>query len=112
MIKLKMPFKYGIIHIEKELDFVFKIGTLEDATEEILKCDLFEADSQNPYDVNVAILYSAYLIGCQKKYKKPKYKLEHATFWMEHMSRESQTLFLKAVQELLGKMSGKGEKKK
>lgn len=121
-MKLKVPFKTWRILTERELDFIFTIGTLETATEEILKCDLWEVGDQNPYDVNVAILLAGYQIGCEKKRKSnifgrvyipaPKYNLHHAVFWIEHMSKDSQAAFLKAVQDLLGKMSKGKEKKK
>jgi len=112
MIKLKVPFKLGFLQVEKELDFVFRIATLEMATEDILKCDLFEVDTQNAYDVNVAVLYAAYLLACEKKRKRKLYTLIHAIYWMEHMSKSSQETFLKAVQDMLGKMSKGAEKKK
>lgn len=112
-MKIKVPFKSWKLIVEKEVDFVFNIGTLECATEEILKCDLFDVGEQNPYDVNVAILYAGYLIACEKLGKRKRYDLNHAVFWMEHMSKTSQEEFLKAVQALLGKMAkGKEEKKK
>jgi hypothetical protein len=111
-MKIKVPFKHWKLLVEKEIEFVFSIATLEEATEGVLKCDLWEVDTQNPYDVNVAILFAGYLVACQKAYKKPKYKLEHAIFWTEHMSKSSQEMFLKAVKDLLGKLSKGGEKKK
>ena len=111
-MKIKVPFKTWKVIIEKEVDFVFNIGTLEIATEDILGCDLFEVGEKNPYDVHVAILYAAYLRACEKQFKKPKYNMVHSIFWKNHMSEDSQAMFLKAVQDLLGKMSGKKEEKK
>lgn len=113
MIKLKVPFKTWRLLTEKDVDFVFKIATLECATNEVLKCGLQDIGKQNPYDLNTAILYAGYIIACKDKYKRPKYKLEHAIFWMQHMSTESRTCFTGACLELLGEMkSVKGEKKK
>lgn len=111
-MKIKVPFKSWRLITEKEIDFVFNIGTLECATEEILKCDLFDVSEQNPYDVNVAILYAGYLIACEKLRKRKRYDLSHATFWMEHMSKTSQEEFLKAVKSILGKMAKGSEEKK
>jgi len=110
-MKIKVPFKTWKVITEKEIDFVFRIGTLEDACD-ILGCDLWEVETQNPYDVNVAILFAGYTVACEKNGKRKKYDLNHAVFWMEHMSKDSQSKFLKAVQDLLGKMSGKKEEKK
>ena len=109
---LKVPFRTGPFFREKNVEFIFKIATLEQATEEILKCDLWEVESQNAYDVNVALLLAAYQVACQKRYKKPKYNIHDAAFWMEHMSKESQTAFIEAVKELTGKMTKGKEKKK
>jgi len=113
MITFKVPFKKAWFFIEKDVDFLFNIGALEYASEEVLKCDLFEIGNQKPYEINIAILYAAYLIACERKGKNKKYTFNHAVYWVEHMSRESQEVFIKAVQDLLGKMSkGTEEKKK
>ena len=119
---IKVPFRKGPFFIEKNVDFIFKIATLEMATEEILKCDFWEVDKQNHFDVNVAILYAAYLVAREKKIAKmnklsrflvrKKYELSHAKFWIEHMSKDTQTEFLKAVQDMLGKMTKTKEEKK
>ena len=109
---IKVPFRKGPFFIEKNVDFIFKIATLEMATEEILKCDFWEVENQNPFDVNVAILYAAYLIGCEKSRSRKKYDISHATFWIEHMSKDTQSTFLKAVQDMLGKMTKTKEEKK
>ena len=112
-MKIKVPFKTWKVITEKEIDFIFRIGTLEDACD-ILGCDLWEVEKQNPYDVNVAILFAGYKFARNtgRKNKFLDYNLNHAVFWMEHMSKDSQGKFLKAVQDLLGKMTGKKEEKK
>lgn len=110
-MKLKVPFKYSVIHIEKELDFVFRIGTLEDACD-ILGCGLYEIGEKNPFDVNVAILYSAYVIGCEKRGKRKRYKLLDAAFWVEHMSQTTRTQFTEAVAGISGKLRGESQEEK
>ena len=112
MITLRMPFQVGPFIKEREVDFIFKIGTLEDACEDILKCDLDEVEKKDANDVNIAILYAGYNLASEKKRKRNKYSIHHAAYWMEHMSKESQSMFLKAVQDVIGKYQGKGEKKK
>lgn len=111
-MKIKVPFKRGAFYREKEVEFLFNIGSLECASEEILKCDLWEIEKKEPIDVNIAILYGAYLTACRKNHVREKFNIHHAAFWVEHMSSESQKEFLKAVQDVMGKMKGNGEKKK
>jgi len=116
MIKLKVPFSHlKILSIEKELDFEFKIATLECATMDVLKCDLWEIGKQNPYDLNIAILYAGYVIACKDKFKRPKHTFEQAIYWFQHMSSDSHKEFLSACTELMGQLqkgNGKEEKKK
>lgn len=112
-MKIKVPFKFRFIYFEKELDFVFKIATLEWATEEILKCGLEDIKDKDPQQLNIVLFYSGYVIACQRKYKKPIYTLEHAEFWVTHLSKESQEQFRLACKPLFRKaMEGEGEKKK
>lgn len=101
---MRVPFKIGIVHIEKDIDFIFGFDALEIATDEILKCELSEVAKQDTYKLNVAILYAAYLSACRKNYKKPKYKEVHAAFWMQYMSEETRKEFNRLLQELFGKM--------
>lgn len=103
---MRVPFKRGFIFREKEVMFLFKMAALEYATEEVLRCDLWELKDKTPYDINVAILYGAYIQGCRERYRRPKYKLTDAAFWMEHMSKSSRDEFMRSCQDLLGKMRG------
>jgi hypothetical protein len=110
---MRVPFKRGFIFREKDLRFSFNIAALEYATEEVLKCDLWEIKDKSPYDINVAILYGAYIQACREQYRKPKYKLSDAMFWMEHMSKTSRDEFMRSCQKLLGKLRGnKGDEEK
>ena len=116
IVTLKMPFKFGrSLFREREVDFVFKIGTLEDACHDFLQCTFKEIKDRNPNDVYMALLYAGYINACQKKYKKPKYNFNHAIFWVENMNKKSQTNFAKAMEDLFGKAKeefGKGEEEK
>lgn len=110
---MRVPFKIGIVHIERDIDFIFGFDALEIATDEILKCELSEVAKQDTYKLNVAILYASYLSACRKNYKKPKYNEAHAAFWMQFMSEETRKEFNRLLQELFGKMKGSsGEEKK
>ncbi len=110
---MKVPFKFGKIIFEKDIDFVFRIATLEYATNDILKCELWEVGDKDPTEVNIAIIYAAYVVSCWLKKKRVIYTIDHAKFWMSHLSEESKTQFIKSCIELTGKMGkGKEEKKK
>jgi hypothetical protein len=97
---------------EKDVDFLFRIATLESASLDILKCELHELDEQDPQKMQVAVLYAAYSLACEKKRKLKKYGLKEASYWAEHMSKSSHDQFLKAIQELIGKMAKVSEQKK
>ena len=107
---IKVPFRIGPLYREKDIEFIFNIGALEYATETILGCDLWEAETQNQYDVSIAVLYGAYITACKHHYKKPRYGLGHAAVWVDNMSKLSQEIYIKAMKELTGKMAGKKEK--
>lgn len=111
-MKIKVPFKLGKFQFEKDVDFMFRIATLESACLDVLKCELHELEYQKPEAVNVSVLYSAYVLSCEKNKKRQLYTLSHAAYWSEHMSKASQEIFIHSVQELLGKMNKVGEKKK
>lgn len=111
-MKIKVPFTFWGMIFEKDVDFLFRIATLESASLDVLKCELWELENQKPEEVNVAVLYSAYCLACEKGRKIKKYGLKEAAYWAEHMSKNSEGQFLKAIQELLGKMAKVGEKKK
>lgn len=109
---MKVPFKIGVIHIERDVNFIFGLDSLEIATNEILKCELGDVSKQEPYRLNVAILYAAYLSACRKAYKKPKYNEAHAAFWIQYMSEDSKKEFGRQLTELFGKAKGSGGEKK
>lgn len=113
-MKIKVPFKFGFVFFEKELDFVFKIATLEWATEEILKCGLEDVKDQDPIKLNIVLFYSAYVIACQRKFKRPIYTLRHAEFWVTHLSKQGQEQFRLACKPLFDTVKGETteEKKK
>jgi len=113
-MKLKVPFKFGKIIFEKELDFSFKLATLELATNDILKCELWEVGDKDTIAVDTAILYAGYIQARREKYKRPIYSLDHARFWITHLSYDSKVIFMTACKELIGNMGkkGVGEKKK
>jgi len=102
---LKLPFpilkKYTY---EKPIEVTFKIATLEIATKEILKCDLDEVSKFPPEQVDVAVLYAAYITACKDKYCRPIYNEIDAAFWNQKMSKESGKLFHEGVQELIGSL--------
>lgn len=121
-MKLKVPFKFGKVIFEKELDFTFNIASLEYATNEVLGCDLWGVKGKDANLVNVAILYGGYVQACreqsdrlfyQRKQRKI-YTLDYAKVWMNHMSEDTKREFVKACSELIGSMGKKesGEKKK
>jgi hypothetical protein len=109
---IKVPFKFWGVIFEKDIEFLFRIATLESASLDILKCELHELDEQDANKMQVAVLYAAYSLACEKKRRIKKYDLSHAIYWAEHMSKTSHDQFLKAIQELIGKMSKVSEKKK
>jgi len=111
-MRIKVPFKFWGVIFEKEIDFLFRIATLESACLDILKCELHELDGQDPNRMQVAVLYSAYSLACEKGRKIKKYGLKEASYWAEHMSKTSHDQFLKAIHELLGKMAKVSEVKK
>ncbi len=112
-MKLKVPFRYGILIIEKSLDFEFCIATLEWATNRILKCGLENIKEVDPVKLSTAVLYSAYVIACRFKDKpvRPRYTFAHAEIWVRHMNKDTQAEFFESMQGLLGEMR-KGEDKK
>jgi len=111
-MKIKVPFKHWGLIFEKEVDFMFRIATLESASLDILKCELDELESQEPAKMEIAVLYAAYCLSCEKRGKIKKYSIAHAAYWSENMSKKSHDMFLKAIQELLGKMTKVSEVKK
>ena len=111
-MKIKVPFKRGAFYREKEVEFLFNIGSLECASEEILKCELHELKDQDPFSVSVAVIYGAYLTACRKNYKRPRYSMYNATVWIENMSRESNVTFQKGMSELFSKNNEKDGKEK
>ena len=112
-MKIKVPFRKGIFLREREIEFIFKIATLEDACEQ-LKIDFHEMSDVDGYDFGLAVLYNAYLQGCKTRFKKPKYGFHHAVAWNEMMSKESRDKVAECMRELMGslKKGEKGEKKK
>lgn len=105
---LQLPFKYANKFIlEKPVELTFKIATLEVASLEILKCDLWGVGEKSIEEVNVAILYAAYIQARKDKYKKPKYTEVDAAFWISNMSKKSNELFYQAISELMGTMKNK-----
>lgn len=111
-MKIKVPFKLGSFQFERDVDFLFRIATLESASLDVLKCELWELEDQKPEAVNIAVLYSAYILSCEKRNKIKKWTLKDAAYWSEHLSKGSQAAFTMAIQDLLGKMNKIGEKKK
>ena len=114
-MKIKLPFKFGKVIFEKDVELTFKLAALEVATLDILGCDLWGVSEFPIEQVNTAILFAAYVTACKDKYHKPKYSLSDAEFWISHMNKDSQLEFAKAIAELMGSMKkteGKEEKKK
>ena len=111
-MKIKVPFKFGRFQFEKDIEFMFRIATLESASLDVLLCELWELEEQKPNEVEIAVLYSAYILACEKNKKMQLYDIKQAAYWMEHMSKSSKEIYLKGVQELLGKMAKIAEKKK
>jgi hypothetical protein len=113
--KLNVPFKRGIFSTEKELDFLFNIGTLEAACKR-LGIEFWQMGEHDSFEFTLAILFEGYLQACRYEYKKPKYNFAHATYWMEHMSRKDSLAFTGYMSDLMGRLqksvSGKAEKKK
>jgi hypothetical protein len=110
--KLKVPMKRGLFYREVELDFVFNIGTIEAACDR-LKIEFWQMGEHDSYDFTLAILLEGYLSACKEKYKRPKYGIGHAAYWMEHMSRGEAVKFATCMQDLMGKLKeGVGQKKK
>jgi len=104
IVTLKMPFRFGKVFFrEKNVDFIFRIGTLEDALDNYLNCSFEEISTRNPQDVLMSLLFAGYITACQKRYRKPKYNFNHAFFWVNNMNKESNELFLKAINDLFGK---------
>ena len=121
MILLKVPFKKKILLREKELWFAFNIGALEYATTDVLGIDLWQItdylkspESFNAeYDLNIAVLYGAYLMACLKRGDKPKYGLTNAVMWTEYMSASESKKLATELSKLFGSMTkGKEGKKK
>jgi len=125
MITLKVAFKKKLLFIpspiikEKSLFFDFNLGALEYATEKLLKIDLWELSNHNhDYDLNLSLIYAAYYQACMARFKKPKYTIHHAVYWVEYMSKSENDKMIQAISDLMGKMTKKsktgkeGEKKK
>lgn len=121
MITLKVPFKKGWRYKEKELDFAFNIGALEYATNklgiELWQITDYLNDSSKfnaAYDLDVAILYGAYLMGCLQNKKPPKYTIHRAIMWNEYMSKTEKTKMAEELSNVFGKItqSAKESKKK
>jgi len=112
-MKLRVPFKRGIIFRERDVEFIFNIATLEDACHQ-LDIEFWQMSEVDGYDFALAVLYSAYRQGCKERYKKPKYNMAHATIWNEMMSRESREQLAGEMKNLMGKVkkSTEGVKKK
>jgi hypothetical protein len=112
IVKLRMPFKYGIIFREKEVPFLFKIMTLE------MTCDLLGVDWGDIFskvnsesDIYSSLIYCGYLAACKETYKKPKYSETQAIFWSEYMSAATRKDLLAEVTKLLGYLREAGNKK-
>jgi hypothetical protein len=112
IIRLRMPFKRGIIFREKEVPFLFKIMTLE------MTCDLLGVDwgdifskQNSESDIYSSLIYCGYLAACKELYKKPKYTEIQAIFWSEYMSAGTRKEVLAEITKLLGYIKEVGEKK-
>jgi len=111
-MKIKVPFKFWGVIFEKEVDFLFRIATLESASLDILKCELDELQEQETSKMDIAVLYSAYVLACEKNRKRILYSYDDAKYWAEHMSKTSHDKLIKAMQDLIGKMAKMNEEKK
>jgi hypothetical protein len=119
-MKLKVPFKLGKFQYERELKFVFKIASLEFATNDVLGCDLWGVAEKNPADVNVAIIYGAYIQACREDSDKHWYQFKQkaiyntsdAVYWVNHWSKDTEKQFVAACIELTGKLGKSTEEKK
>lgn len=113
--RFRVPFKKFGIQTEKELEFLFNIGTIEAACDR-LGIDFWQIAEHDSYEFTLAILFEGYVSACKSKYSKPKYTFAHAVYWIEHMGRADSLLFAEAMKKLMGKLQkgaeGKAEKKK
>jgi len=108
VVTLKMPFRFGgRFFKEKDVDFIFRIGTMEDACDYYLKCRFEEIKDRDPGDVHMALLFAGYIFACQRQYRKPKYNFNHAVFWVTNMNTDSKAKFVKAMEELTGRAKEK-----
>ena len=112
-MKIKVPFRKGILIREKWVNFEFNIAALEGACSD-LKIEFWEMSEADPYDFGLSVMYNAYVQGCKSRYKRPKYKLAHAVVWNENMSQESKKVYSECIAELMGRLRNgvKSEKKK
>lgn len=102
-MKIKVPFKKGILLREKYLDFIFNIGCLEDACND-LGIEFHQMSEVDSYDFSLSVLYNAYRQGCMRRFRRPRYKMAHAIVWNEHMGRESKKLVAEGMTDLMGKL--------
>lgn len=106
--KLRLPFRKMGLTVERDVDFLFNIASLESACER-LGIEFYQMSEVPQQDFILAVLFEGYLTACRYKYKKPKYNFAHAVYWMEYMNRTEMAAFTKYMQDLMGKIS---EKKK
>lgn len=113
-MRLAFKNKWGNGFTEREVPVMLRIGTLEDIKEakgvdfsgmvEMIKSDLDEFMR--------LILYHGYLTACQKQYKKPQYKENHAYYWYAKLDQEARKELNTKMTMLFGEMKGEGSKKK
>jgi len=114
IVRLKMPFRFAGLILEKEVPFLFKIMTLEMVCEH-LGVDIGELDEKSKvsnYDLSLSIVWNGYLAACKEMYKKPKYKFSHVKLWYDYMSQETREIYIKEMQGLVGKMADQTKKSK
>jgi len=105
--------RYGLF-IEKEVDVLITLGTLEAV------CDAFDIPlfqirdeiKKNSIDFTIELLYQGYITACKENYRKPKYGYEKAVIWYEHMSQQAQKEFAGLISNMFGKLQKTMEKKK
>ena len=117
MITLKVPFKKGWRYKEKELDFAFNIGALEYATNKlgIELWEIFEfakKSNESAYNLDACIMHGAYLMGCVKNKKRPKYNIAHAIMWSEYMSKTEKAKMAEELKTVFGNIGKSAEETK
>lgn len=113
-MRLAFKNKYSFGYSLKEVEIIVNMASIELACQQ-LKINFWQMSDfarKFPFDYMTELLYSGYIIACQKRYEKPKYGKEKAILWNENMSATAKQEFAEKINVFVSGMVNPQLKKK